>query len=96
MYISPLPFKTGTGHFCDTFNIAQEMGGNPKYQLSRDWMKGQLYSDEVKGQVKTCLGELIAPSVIVLGSPIFLHKEDWQTDKEIHAKQLWRAPFLCL
>ena len=72
------------------------MGEKPKYQLPRVWMNGQLYGDEVKGQVKTCMGELIAASVIARGSPIFLHKEDWQTDKEIHAKQLWRAPILCL
>lgn len=43
-------------------------------------MSGQMYGDEVKGQVKTNVGELTAPSVIALGSPIFMHKKDWQTD----------------
>lgn len=67
------------------------MGEFPEDQLPRVGINDQLHSNEVKGQVKTYLGELIAPSVTELGSPIFLHKEDWQIDKEIHAKQLWRA-----
>lgn len=73
-------FKTGTEHFWNTLNIAQEMEETSKYELPRVWMNCQVCGDEVKGQVKTCVGELIAPSVIALGSPIFLHKKDWQTD----------------
>lgn len=79
--ISPLPLKTGTGHFCDTFKIAQEMSENPKYQLQRVCMNDQLCRDEVQVQVKISVGQVIAPSLAVLGSPISLHTEGWQTHK---------------
>lgn len=63
---SSLPFKTDTEYSCDTFSIAQKMGGEMKYQLPRSCMKGQQCRDDVKGQDKTYWGEV---SVTALASP---------------------------
>jgi len=52
IWISPIPFKASSEHFCDTFNIAQEMGGTINYQIPRNQTKGHQVSEEVEGRIR--------------------------------------------